>query len=215
MLRRYIQASAVALGCILSGALVFAQVGDTEGIKATERFVKAGDEALAAIYQARAQVEATLNAYVTLTETPGGNLKNEYKKVLKATDEANKKLAAVTPRMDAMKQQAEAYFALREATIAKIADPGLRKTADDRLAASKADFNRVTVAVSDAGGALAPFMKDLGDHIQFLGADLQKSALAALKPDALKLKGQAATLFGKTDDAVKTAKAYFGEMRTK
>jgi hypothetical protein len=56
-------------------------------------------------------------------------------------------------------------------------------------------------------------MTDLGDQITYFGHDLNPSAAASLKPEALKLNERAEKLFALADDAIRTANDYIRALR--
>jgi hypothetical protein len=72
----------------------------------------------------------------------------------------------------------------------------------------------VKAALHESSDALTPFAKDLSDQIQYLGQELNPSSAASLKPQAERLNGKGATLFGQADTAVTTANEYFQTLRT-
>ena len=68
----------------------------TEGLKETERFIKAGGSTSGSVASARAEVEKTLTAYNNLVTQPSKNMKSDYKKLLKSMDSMNKKVTDAT-----------------------------------------------------------------------------------------------------------------------
>ena len=66
--------------------IALCQVAGTEGIKQGEKFAKAGGGVLAAIAEARRDVNATLTAYNTLVQKPSKDVKGDYKRLQKALE---------------------------------------------------------------------------------------------------------------------------------
>jgi hypothetical protein len=185
----------------------------TEGLKETDRFIKAGKATTEAIANARLEVDKTLVAYNTLVTQPSKNMKGDYKKVMKSMDSMNKKVGEATTKITAMQTAADTYFQGRGETLKNIQDASLRSQAQKRMEQSQKDFDGVLATLRDAGAALEPFRKQLADQITFLGSDLNPSATASLKPRAEKLNSEGATVFGKADDAIAKANAYFGGLK--
>ena len=70
----------------------------TEGLKETDRFVKAGGKTSEAVEQAKLQTQKTLDAYNALVTKPSTNMKGDYKKVMKSADSMNDRVAAARLR---------------------------------------------------------------------------------------------------------------------
>jgi Protein of unknown function (DUF2959) len=198
-------------GALRSAA--FAEGQDTEGIKQTERFVKAGGQTAEAVAKAKLEIQNTLNAYNALVQDPSKDLKGAYKNLLKSQREMDKKVEEARKKLAQMNDEEKTYFAGRSAGIEKIQDQDLRNRAKQRLQDSQAEYTRVIASLQEAGGSLEPFRKELSDQIAYLGSDLNPSAIASLKSNVDKLNDRGGTLFAKTDEAIKKTNDYFGALR--
>jgi hypothetical protein len=181
----------------------------TQGLKETDRFVKAGTSTSESIANAKLQTQKTLDAYNALVTKPSTNMKGDYKKVMKSSDSMNDRVASARLKIAEMQKAGDVYFNGRAETIKNIKDPQLLEQAKQRLGESQKEFAGVLKSLREAGDALEPFRKDLADQITFLGSDLTPSAMTALKPSADKLNAQGADLFGRADKAIANANAYF------
>jgi ElaB/YqjD/DUF883 family membrane-anchored ribosome-binding protein len=181
----------------------------TEGLKETDRFIKAGESTSESVATAQSEVQKTLTAYNTLVTQPSKNMKSDYKKLLKSMDSMNKKVEEATTKIAAMQNAADTYFQGRGDTIKNIQDQPLQKQAQQRLQQNQSEFSGVLDSLRAAGGALEPFRKQLADQITFLGSDLNPSATASLKPQADKLNAEGAKVFAKTEQAIAKANDYF------
>ena len=181
----------------------------TQGLKETDRFVKAGNTTSEAVANAKLQTQKTLDVYNALVTKPSTNMKGDYKKVMKSSDSMNDRVAAARQKIAEMQKAGDVYFNGRAETIKNIKDPQLLEQAKQRLGDSQKEFAGVLKSLKEAGDALEPFRKDLADQITFLGSDLTPSAMTALKPSADKLNAQGADLFARTDKAIASANAYF------
>jgi hypothetical protein len=181
----------------------------TEGLKETDRFVKAGGQTSASVADAKLEVQKTLTAYNTLVTQPSKNMAGDYKKLMKSMDSMNKKVTEATTKLGAMQGAGDTYFQGRGETIKNIQDKPLQDQAQQRLQQSQKEFAGVLASLREAGEALEPFRKQLADQITFLGSDLNPSATASLKPQAEKLNGNGATVFAKADQAIAKANNYF------
>jgi len=199
--------AAMGLSASLS---IFAQ---TDSIKETDRFIKAGGATAQAVAQTSLQTKSALDAYNALLQGNSKDMKGDYKKLQNAQKDMNNHVADTRKTVDEMDKQAGVYFAARSEAIGQIQDLTMRDQAKSRLEASKMAYDNVKTSLKSAGDALAPFTKDLSDHIKYLGAELTPSAAASLKPQAETLNKQGETLFAQADGAVTTANKYFATLR--
>jgi hypothetical protein len=211
----------VVVPLVLTGALLVpvgagAQTEErsrTQGLKETDRFVKAGGKTSEAVANGKLQTQKTLDAYNALVTQPTKDMKGDYKKLLKSVDAMNERVAEARQKVDEMQKAGDSYFAGRGETIKNIQDPQLQDRAKQRLADSQKQFAGVLESLREGAHALEPFRKDLADQITYLGSDLTPSAMTSLKPNAEKLNARGAELFAKTDKAIATANAYFQGLR--
>jgi hypothetical protein len=185
----------------------------TEGLKETDRFVKAGGNASEGVAHAKLEIQKALDAYNALVTQPSTNMKSDYKKLIKSQDSMNTRVDSARSRLAEMQKVGDVYFNGRAESIKNIKDPQLQGRARQRLDDNQKEFAAMLQSLNEAGNSLEPFRKDLADHITFLGSDLTSSAMAALRPDAEKLNAQGADIFARADKAIASANAYFQSLR--
>ena len=186
----------------------------TQGLKETDRFVKAGESTVAAVANAKLQTQKTLDAYNALVTQPTTNMKGDYKKLMKSMDGMNARVSEAQQKIEQMRQSADVYFAGRSENLKGIQDPQLQDRAKQRLTESQEQFGTVVQSLRDAGQVLDLFRKELADHITYLGSDLTPSAMTSLKPDAEKFNARGQQLLGETDKAIAAANPYFQGLRS-
>ena len=222
MSRLIARAAQVALSVVLVTPLVAstqtqtqtAERSPTQGLKETDRFVKAGASTSQSLLNAEAQVHKTLDAYNALVTQPTTNMKGDYKKLMKSTDSMNSRVADARQKVEQMQQAGDTYFAGRAEGIKGIQDAQLQDRAKQRMADSQRQFASVLQSLRDTAQALEPFRKELADQITYLGSDLTPSAMTSLKPNADKLNARGADLFARTDKALADANAYFQGLKS-
>jgi len=209
-------AAAVLVAVLAVPVLVFGQAEErsrTQGLKETDQFVKAGVTTTEAITEGKTQLQKTLDAYNALATQPSQDMKGDYKKLLKASDSMNSKVATAREKIEAMQKTGDTYFAGRAANIKNIQDPALQSQAQERLKSNQLEWAGVLQSFRDAAQALEPFRKQLADHITYMGGELTPSGMASLKPEAEKLNAQGSQVFGKTDQAIAKANDYFQKIK--
>lgn len=218
MQKLIIRAGVFVLSCVVLTPMLAAQEtaerSRTQGLKETDRFVKAGGNTADAVANAKLQTQKSLDAYNALVTQPSKNMKGDYKKVMKSMDSMNDRVAEAAQKVEQMQQAGDTYFSGRAEAVKNIQDPQLQDRAKQRLADSQKHFSQVLQSLREAAKALEPFRKELADQITYLGSDLNPSAMASLKPNAEKLNSHGAELFGKTDKAISDANAYFQSLKS-
>jgi chromosome segregation ATPase len=213
--KRLKQVSIVGVTAVAAWLVGAAASSAQEGVKETEQFVKAGGNLSQAVGAAKLQMQNTMTSYSDLLAKSSTDMKDGYKKLRKNMKEMNDKVDDARERVAKMQETGNAYFAGRAATIKKIQDPSLQAQAQQRLEASQKEFETVLASLRDARDSLDPVRKDLNDQIKYLESDLSPSGTASLKPQAEKTKASASVLFGKADDAIRTANSYFSSLRAR
>ena len=204
-----------ALIVVLTPILAATQTAErsrTQGIKETDRFIKAGAATTQKVAAAKNQVMSTLDAYNALIST-SKNMKSDYKKLMKSSDSMNDKLTEARQKIAEMQKAGAIYFNGRAENLKGIQDAELQNQSKQRMEDSQKEFSSVLLGLAEAGDALEPFEKQLADQIVYLGSDLTPSATASLQPNAEKLNRQGAEVFTKADEAIGRADAYFQSLR--
>ena len=112
----------------------------TQGLKETDKFVKAGESTSQSVTNGKMQAQKTLDAYNNLVSQPSKDMKGDYKKVLKSSDGMNDKVAEARLKVEAMQKAGETSFSGRAETIKNITDAALQGQAQERLTANQKEF---------------------------------------------------------------------------
>ena len=76
----------------------------TQGLKETDKFVKAGEATSKSLMDARTQVQKTLNTYNSLVTQPSTDMKGDYKKLMKGMESMNDEVADARTKIEAMQK---------------------------------------------------------------------------------------------------------------
>ena len=201
------------VACMSFVALPSAQRSETEGIKETENFVKAGASTSSAVSNGRAQTAKTLEAYNALVTQPSTDMKGDYKKLVAAAKDTDQKVDGARERVTKMEAAGNTYFAGRAVAIKDIQNEELRKQAQQRLSHNQSEYAAMMASLKDAGQSLQTLRTDLDNQITYLGSDLTPGAMTSLKPQAQVLNERGAQVLAKADQAIATADKYFNSMR--
>jgi hypothetical protein len=194
---------------VLRATPVAAQAGPEQ----TTSFLKTVEGTVKAIGESRAQLQKTVVTYNSITEMTAKDLKGAYKDLNKNVAESEKKVADGRPKVDEMNAAAEAYFTAWKESTAAISDPDLRKRSEERLADARARFDKIAVAGKDARQSFDSLMTDVKDQSTYLGHDLNASAIASLKPNAVKFNAHATAVFTKVDGVSRMFDEYIASLK--
>ena len=201
---------------ILVGALAWGgrvATAQTEGQKQTAEVVKRGGEVVEAIGQTKMQIQKTLDQYNTILKPAAADRSSAYKSLLKSIDDTEKKAQNTRERVDAMKKDADALFASWNTSLAGITDTSLRARSQERLNDTRQRYDQILKTGGQAGDEFRSFVGSLRNQVNFLGHDLNASAVASLAPDAKKLNEQGTETFKKIDTTTKELEGYIRSLQ--
>jgi hypothetical protein len=203
--------------CLAAAAIVlsFAVAGraQDQGVKQVELLAKKAGATVEAIANTKLQLMKTIDVYNGLMADDATDRKGLYKKLQSEMATTEKRRSEITLRADEMKAEADTLFKGWADSATAISDPDLRKRSDERLAKTKANFAEIGTVGQKATDLYAPVMKALQDQVTYLGHDLNPSAVASLKPNAVKVNDQANELVKRIDDTITTASTAIGALR--
>jgi phosphoenolpyruvate-protein kinase (PTS system EI component) len=156
-----------------------------EGVKQVEELVKASGNTVKAIADTRQQLQKTMDVYNSLMADDATDRKKLYNSLQKEMANTDKRRAKIDEEAASMRSAADTLFSQWATSAAAIESPDLRKKSEDRLNATKASYEEIGTVGKKAGDLYEPFMKALQDQVTFLGHDLNPSAVASLKPEAV------------------------------
>ena len=194
-------------------AVLSAQRSETEGLKETASFVKAGADTSSAVSEGKMQVRKTLDAYNALVTQPSKDMKDDYRKLLDAAKDTDKKVDDAQERVTTMEAAATTYFTGRATSIKEIQNKELQDQAQKRLDENQKEYGVMLASIREAGQSLQTLRTDLNNQITYVGSDLTASAMTSLKPQAQKLNDRGTQVLAKTEQAIAATDKYFDAIR--
>jgi hypothetical protein len=186
---------------------------DPEGLKRTDSLIKKAEDLVKVATSAREQIGKTLDTYNSIYAADTKDVRKAYKAVEGEMGKTEKKREDVKKNLDAMKVEADAYFASWKDSLQQIKSPDLRKKSETRMGETRAQFDGILGTIGEARQAYEPFITSMKDQWTYLGNDLNPSGISSLKPDRDKLNAQGKELFGKIDAGTKKANEYINSLR--
>ncbi len=210
-MRYGVKAVLILVGAVaLSGRVATAQ---TQGQKQTAEVVKRGNDVVDAIGQTKMQIQKTLNEYNTILKPTTADRSSAYKSLLKSIDDTEKKAQNTRERVDAMQKDADTLFGSWNASLAEITDTNLRARSQERLNETRQRYDQILKTGKLAGEDFKSFVANLRNQVNYLGHDLNASAVASLEPDAKKLNAQGEETFKKIDATTKELQGYIRSLQ--
>lgn len=207
---------ALFLASALAGRIAGAQAifgSDPEGLKRTDSLIKKAEDLVKETTSAREQIGKTLDTYNSIFAADTKDVRKAYKAVEGEMGKTEKKREDVRKNLDAMKVEADAYFASWKESLQQIGNPDLRKKSETRMGETRAKFDGILGTIGEARQAYEPFITSMKDQWVYLGHDLNPSGISSLKPEHDKLNAQGKELFGKIDASTKKATEYINSLR--
>ena len=203
---------ATGLGLAVGLVALSATAAVAQGPEQTAKLTKTVESTVKSIDATRLQLEKTVAGYNSIMDQTAKDTKDAYKGLGKDITESEKKVADARLKVDEMNAEADRLFTSWKESTAAITDPALRKRSEERLADAQVRFQKIAVAGQDTRHTFDTLMTDLKNQSTYLGNDLNASAIASLKPDAVKFNTRANGLFGKIDGVNKMFGDYVASM---
>jgi Protein of unknown function (DUF2959) len=105
-------------------------------------------------------------------------------------------------RSETMRNRGRDHFRSWQEQSLMISDPTIRTQAEQRLAAVRADFQRIVASMQDARDAFGPLMSGLVDIRRYLSTDLTPRGVGAIGPAVRKANDDAAAVQKRLDAVV-------------
>lgn len=211
-MKRFGYGQGLAAAAIVLSFAVAVRAQD-QGVKQVEQVTKKAGALVEAIANTKVQLMKTMDVYNGLMADGATDRKGAYKKLQSEMESTEKRRAEIGLKADEMKAEADTLFKSWSDSAAAITDAGLRKKTEDRLAKTKASIAEIGTVGKTASEIYGPVMKSLQDQVTYLGHDLNPSAVASLKPNAVKLNDQAKELVKRIDDTISTANTAISALR--
>ena len=134
-----------------------------------------------AIVEAKQSVDGAMASLSKTSETAATDPRKAFEAYSKSVDKVEDARAKAKSRADDVKAQGAAYFKQWEKQLAEIANPDIRKMAEDRKAKLNETFAKVAPLLEQAKSDFDPFLSDLKDLRTFLSNDLTVTGVDAAK----------------------------------
>ena len=211
-----IQSAAPALAiCLFLSSCQSAYYGAMEkfGVHKRDILVDRVEEAREAQEDAKEQFESAFEQFLAVSEVDVGELKSTYDRLKEAYDKSETRAKAVRSRIDAIDDVSKALFREWESELGDYNNQELRATSERQLKQTRAQAERLILAMRAAAAKMDPVLAAFSDQVLFLKHNLNAQAIAALNKTSIELKDEVAALIRQMEASIAEANAFVSQMR--
>jgi hypothetical protein len=150
----------------------------TEGEKMAESFASTRQT----VSKAQRQVDATLVSLHALRSTPVPALKDRFRGYADNVEKLEAQGADAKQRAAVLKDRADSNIKAWENEVARLKDPGIKASMEERRQALPANYKLLMMYADDTRKAYGPFLTGNKDVVQALSLDLSPAAISSLSP---------------------------------
>jgi hypothetical protein len=137
--------------------------------------------------EAKVQFQNALEKFSALTEFDGGPLEEVYRQLKVEFDYSKSRALAVSDRIDAVQEVAEALFAEWEDELEQYSNRSLRNASRLKLKQTQQMYGQLLSAMRRAESKIGPVLGVFQDQVLFLKHNLNAQAVAHLESELVSL----------------------------
>jgi len=158
--------------------------------------------------EAKEQFQTALEKFSVLTEFDGGGLEDTYRQLKVEFDYSKSKALAVSDRIDAVQEVAEALFAEWEEELEQYSNRSLRNASRMKLKQTQQMYVQLMTAMRRAEGRIEPVLNVFQDQVLFLKHNLNAKAIAHLESELVTLSTGVAGLITAMERSIDRANSF-------
>jgi len=154
------------------------------------------------------QFQTALEKFSSLIEFDGGNLEDTYRQLKVELDYSKSKAFAVSDRIDAVQEVAEALFAEWEEELEQYSNRSLRNASRMKLRQTQQMYAQLMTAMRRAESKIEPVLSVFQDQVLFLKHNLNAKAIAHLESELVTLSTGVAGLITAMERSIDRANTF-------
>ena len=162
---------------------------------------------------AKEQFADALEAFRSVVSVDGGDLEKEYDKLSAAYDRSDEKAQKVRDRIKDMKGVSRDLFVEWQKELSEYSDPGLRRTSEKELEATKDRYAVLVQKMDAAADSMDPVLAVFHDRVLFLKHNLNARAIASLGGETDDIEADVSDLIAEMERSIAEADAFIKEMQ--
>ena len=162
--------------------------------------------------EAKEQFQNALEKFSALTDFDGGALEDVYRQLKVEFDYSKSKALAVTDRIDAVQEVAEALFAEWEGELEQYSNRSLRSASRLKLKQTQQTYVQLITAMRRAEAKIDPVLSVFQDQTLFLKHNLNAKAIAHLESELATLSVGVAGLITAMERSIDRANSFMRDL---
>ncbi|PZN78060.1 MAG: DUF2959 domain-containing protein [Candidatus Methylumidiphilus alinenensis] len=161
---------------------------------------------------AKSQFQNALEKFSALIEFDGGPLEDVYRQLKVEFDYSKSRASAVSDRIDAVQEVAEALFAEWEDELEQYSNRSLRNTSRLKLKQTQQMYGQLLSAMRRAESKIGPVLGVFQDQVLFLKHNLNAQAITHLESELTTLTSGVAGLITAMERSIDRANSFMQNM---
>lgn len=190
---------------------IYFQVVESAGHHKRDILVVRVENARESLTEAKDQFQSALEKFSALTQFNGGALEDVYRQLKIEFDYSKSKALAVSDRIDAVQDVAEALFQEWEEELEQYSNRGLRSASRQKLKQTQQHYAQLMSAMRRAENKIEPVLRVFRDQVLFLKHNLNAQAITSLEDELVTMTHSVAGLIQAMERSIDRAEDF---MRT-
>lgn len=157
---------------------------------------------------AKEQFASALERFKSVVNFDGGKLQEVYEDLNDEYEDCKDQADAVKSRIDSVEDVADALFEEWNDEIKLYTNATLRRSSQQKLAATKKKYNILIKAMRNAEKKMYPVLNAFHDQVLYLKHNLNAKAVAALEGELTSIRSNVDTLIKEMDKSIAEADAF-------
>jgi predicted nucleic acid-binding Zn-ribbon protein len=162
--------------------------------------------------EAKDQFQSALEHFSTVVNFRGGELEEKYNKLNGELKRCESKAGAVSDRIAAVEDVAEALFAEWKEELAQYTNANLRRSSQRKLDQTRKRYQQLIGAMKRAEVKIDPVLAAFRDQVLFLKHDLNAQAIASLHQEMVSVEADIASLIKEMEASIAEADGFIKAM---
>ena len=162
--------------------------------------------------EAKQEFKSALEQFSAIVNVKGGDLQKVYDKLNAKYESCDSRAKDIHDRIAAVEDVSSALFKEWKTEIGQYSNAELRRTSEQELKQSQAQYKELIAAMKKAESKIAPVLTAMHDEVLFLKHNLNARAIASLKDELASVEIKVGDLLKEMEDAINEADAFIKTM---
>ncbi len=162
--------------------------------------------------ETKAQFKSALAQFSAVTQFKGGDLEATYNQLNGEYESSVKKSSEVKKRVSDIEDVSQALFKEWENEITQYSSASLKRSSQDQLNATKAQYQQLITAMRNAESKIQPILTVFKDQVMFLKHNLNAKAISSLKGELNSIESDVSNLVAAMEKSINEANAFIKTM---